>query len=140
MICHCQTKLLLSLSPSPTASLPAGANPYGDTFKIITPAQRPKKNETNPLDDPLFNLKGVEIMRGKISAVFLILSMVGLSGNSSLLLADHYEPSRKQKAVIIGGGTAAGVVLGGLLGGKRGALGGAIAGASGGAIYDEAKR
>jgi hypothetical protein len=45
----------------------------------------------------------------------------------------------QNKAVIIGGGAAAGAVLGGLLGGGKGAAAGAIAGGAGGAIYDHAR-
>jgi hypothetical protein len=77
-------------------------------------------------------------MGKKAIVVALMFVLVGAAGAGSAAVAA--ERSGKQKAVLIGGSTAAGAVLGGLLGGKKGAISGAIAGGSGAYIYDRATR
>ena len=47
---------------------------------------------------------------------------------------------RHRKAINIGGGTAAGMLLGGLIGGRKGVLIGGLAGAGGGALYTHKQR
>ena len=47
---------------------------------------------------------------------------------------------RHRKAINIGGGTAAGLLVGGLIGGRKGAVIGGLAGAGGGALYTHKQR
>ena len=47
---------------------------------------------------------------------------------------------RHRKAINIGGGTAAGMLLGGLIGGRKGVLIGGLAGAGGGALFTHKQR
>jgi Glycine zipper len=79
-------------------------------------------------------------MTKKLSILFMMLLLVGMTANSSLVWADHNERSTKEKALIIGGSTAAGAVIGAVTGGKKGSLVGAIIGGAGSAIYEGATK
>ena len=47
---------------------------------------------------------------------------------------------RHRKAINVGGGTAAGLLIGGLIGGRKGLLIGGLAGAGGGALFQHYQR